>query len=181
MPIVNTPPPVNSGSKRTSSTSSAPRQTTKAKREEAINGLGQLAQAPLLAFKQYADAGTLGIHWPNVAKELAELAESQPVIANFVDPLIKVGPYTGLVMAILPFATQILVNHGRIPAGAMGTQPGNSIAAQVEASLAQAEMQSLQAQLEAERAAQALRDQIKKARKDMADSQASQSAEVVTV
>jgi hypothetical protein len=128
--------------------------------------------------RQYADAGTIGLHWPNISEELATLAETQPVIANFVDPLIKVGPYTGLVMAILPFFTQIAVNHGRIPAGAMGTQPGNSIAAQVEASLAQAEMESLTAQLQAEKAAQALRDEIKLARKQMADSQASQVATV---
>jgi hypothetical protein len=132
----------------------------------------------LLATKQYADAGAIGLHWPNVAEELATLAESQPAIAKFIDPLIKAGPYTGLVMAILPFAAQIAVNHGRISAGAMGTQPGNSLSAQVEASLAQAEMEALSAQLAAEKAAQALRDEIRLARKQMADSLASQVATV---
>lgn len=166
--------------KRTSSTSTA-KKSTKDQREEAINGLGQLAQAPLLAIRQYADAGAIGLHWPGVAKELAGLADTQPVIARFVDPLIKAGPYTGLVMAVLPFATQVLVNHGVIPAGAMGSMPANSIAAQVEASLAEQEMQALQAQLQAEQAAQRLRDQIKDARKQMADSMASQASEVVPV
>jgi hypothetical protein len=170
-------PPLKSSSAKPKATT----QSVRAQREEAINGLGQLAQAPLLATKQYADAGTIGLHWPNIAKELATLADSQSAIANIVDPLIKVGPYTGLVMAILPFFTQIAVNHGRIPAGAMGTMPGNSIAAQVEASLAEQEMVALAAQLEAEKAAQRLRDQIKQARKQMTDAQASQAATVATV
>ena len=162
----------------TTARASAPKRSIREERTEAINGLGQLAQAPLLATKQYADAGAIGLHWPGIAQEIATLAESQPVIANVVDPLIKVGPYTGLVMAILPFFIQIGVNHGRIAAGAMGTVPANSIAAQVEASLAEAEMQALTAQLEAEKAAQRLRDEIKLARQQMHDSQASQVAVV---
>jgi len=73
---------------------------------------------------------------------------------------------------------QIAVNHGRVAAGAMGTVPANSLAAQVEAGLAQAEMEALQTQLQAEQAAQAMRDQIRQQRKSMADSQASQAATV---
>lgn len=176
--VTNSAPPSKGGS-TSSRPKASPAQSTRAKREEALNGLGQLAQAPLLATKQYADAGAIGLHWPGISTELATLAESQPAIAKFVDPLIKAGPYTGLVMAILPFATQILVNHGRIPAGAMGSQPANSLSAQVEASLAEAEMNALQAQLQAEQAAQKLREQIKQARQEMMNSQASQSAEVV--
>lgn len=178
MPITSAPPPMGGSSAKRTSTTAKATQSTKAKRVEAINGLGQLAQAPLLATKQYADAGAIGLHWGGIAEELATLAESQPAIAKFVDPLIKAGPYTGLVMAILPFAAQIAVNHGRIAAGAMGTQPGNSLAAQIEASLAQAEMESLSAQLAAEKAAQALRDEIRLARKQMSDSLASQVATV---
>jgi hypothetical protein len=178
MPITSGPPPLNNGKSSTTSRPKVASQTVKQKREEAINGFGQLAQAPLLAFKQYADAGAIGVHWPNVASEIASLAETQPAIASFIDPLIKVGPYTGLVAALLPFALQIGVNHGRMAAGAMGTVPANSLSAQVEAGLAQIEMEALRTQLEAEKAAQALRDEIKLARKQMADSQASQVATV---
>lgn len=178
MPITNSAPPLKGTASTSSRAKASPKASTKDQREEALNGLGQIGQAPLLAFKKYADAGTLGLHWPGISHELAELADSTPAIANLVDPLIKVGPYTGLVMAVLPFATQILVNHGIIPAGPMGTMPANSIAAQVEASLAEQEMAALQAQLESEKAAQRLRDQIKQARKEMNDSLASQVAVV---
>lgn len=157
---------------------SSKKKTVQEERLDAINGLGQIAQVPLLATKQFADVGALSVHWPNVAKELAELADSQEVIARVIDPLIKVGPYTGLVAAILPFFMQIAVNHGRVAAGAMGTVPGNALAAQVEAGLAASEMEALQAQLEAEKAAQSLRDDIKRARKEMADAQASQATTV---
>lgn len=160
------------------SNTSSKKKTIQEERLDAINGLGQIAQVPLLATKQFADVGALSVHWPNVAKELAELADSQEVIARVIDPLIKVGPYTGLVAAILPFFMQIAVNHGRVAAGAMGTVPGNALAAQVEAGLAAAEMEALQAQLEAEKAAQSLRDDIKRARKQMADAQASQATTV---
>jgi len=176
MPITNAPPPVV-GAKRTAST---PKKTTSVKdqRKEALEGIGQLAQVPLIAMKQFEDVGAFSVHWPNVAREVAELADSQEAIARVIDPLIKIGPYTGLVAAILPFAMQIAVNHGRVAAGAMGTVPANSLAAQVEAGLAQAEMEALQTQLQAEQAAQAMRDQIRQQRKSMADSQASQAATV---
>ena len=176
MPITNAPPPI-SGTKRSTA---APKKSTSVKqdRKEALEGFGQLAQVPLIATKQYADVGAFSVHWPNVAREVAELAESQPVIANVIDPLIKIGPYTGLVAAILPFVMQIAVNHGRVAAGALGTVPANSLAAQVEAGLAQAEIEALQTQLQAEQAAQKMRDQIKAQRKAMADSQASQAATV---
>lgn len=143
-----------------------------------MEGFGQLAQAPLIAFKKLADAATIGIHWPNVSREVASLADSQEAIAKVIDPLIKVGPYFGLVTAVLPMLMQIGVNHGRVPAGAMGTVPANSLSAQMEASLAQVEMEALQAQLEAEKMAQHMRDEIKLARKRMADAQASQLATV---
>lgn len=180
MPMDTTAPPLRNGSSSKPKAASKT-QTITQQREEAINGLGQLAQAPLLAFKQYADAGAIGLHWPNVAKEVAALAESQSAIANVIDPLMKVGPYAGLITAVLPFALQLAVNHGRVPAGAMGTVPKNSIAAQVEAGLAEMEMAALQQQLQAEQAAQRLRDDIAKARKEMTNSQASQAATVETV
>jgi hypothetical protein len=166
------------GSAKTSNARANAKKPIKEQRKDALDGLGQLAQVPLLATKQFADAGAVGVHWPNISKELSELAESQPAIASVIDPLIKVGPYTGLVAAILPFFMQIAVNHGRVTAGAMGTVPANALAAQIEASLAAAEMEALQSQLEAEKAAQQIRDRIKQQRKDMADSQASQATEV---
>jgi hypothetical protein len=180
MPIVSEPPPIGgqkSSARNTSSTSK--KKTIQEERQEALDGFGQIAQVPLLMTKQFADVGALSLHWPNVAKEIAALADSQEVIARVIDPLIKVGPYTGLVAAILPFAMQIAVNHGRVAAGAMGTVPGNALAAQVEAGLAQEEMNALKLQLQAEQEAQELRADIARARKEMANAQASQAATVV--
>jgi len=136
-------------------------------REEAVAGFGQLAQAPLIALRQYADAGAIGLHWPKISHEIAALADSQEQVARLIDPLIKIGPYTGLITAILPFVLQIGVNHGRVPAGAMGTVPAASITAQVEASLAIIELEALQQQAEAEKSAQAMREQINKSRQEV--------------
>lgn len=177
MPITdNTAPPI--GQRKTSTATRTPRKSVSEERKEAVEGLGQLAQVPLIATKQFADAATVGIHWPNVAKEISALADSQEAIARVIDPLIKIGPYTGLVTAVLPMLMQFAVNHGRVAAGAMGTVPANSLAAQMEASLAQVELEAMTQQLEAEKAAQQMRDQIKRQRKAMADAQASQAASV---
>ena len=178
MPITGTVPPPATSARKTPVKAVTPKKPIAEQRREALEGFGQLAQAPLIAFRQLSDAATIGIHWPHVAREVASLADSQEVIAKFIDPLIKVGPYTGLVTAVLPMVMQFAVNHGRVAAGAMGTVPANSLAAQMEASLAAVEIESLRAQLEAEKAAQSMRDEIKRARKEMADSQALQVATV---
>lgn len=147
-------------------------------RIETVAGLGQLAQVPLLATKQYADAGAVGLYWPKVAKEVAALADSQPVIANIVDPLMKVGPYTGLVTAILPFLMQIAVNHGRVAPGSMGTVPASTLEAQVKTAMAQAELEALQTQQQVEQAARAMRDEIEESRKALANAMSDHAHEM---
>jgi len=167
MPITNaTAPPMrttstSSGTKR----ASAPTQSTVNKdRAEALAGLGQLAQVPLIATKQYADVGALSMYWPGVAKELANLADSQEQIAKLIDPLIQIGPYTGLITAVLPLIMQLGVNHGIMAPGGMGTVPATTLSAQVETSMAQAELEALRVQLQAEKEAQAVRAQIQESR-----------------
>lgn len=174
MPISNAapPPPRKPAAPKTPPKPQAESQLTKDRRE-ALTGLGQLAQVPLMAFRQFADAGAVGIHVPVIARELAVLAETQEQIAAFIDPLIKAGPYFGLVTAVLPFALQVGVNHGRVPAGSMGTVPAVTLQAQVEASLAQAELAALTAQKQAEEAAEAMREQIAESRRAMQDKLAS--------
>lgn len=169
MPIVSTPPPVSGA--RKPATAKTVREAVKMtdKRAEAITGLGQLAQVPLIAMRQYADAGAIGVYWPNVAKEIATLAESQPAIAKIVDPLIDVGPYAALVTAILPMVLQIGVNHGRIQPGAMGTVPSVVLSAKVEAAIAHAELAALQEQAEMERESAEIRRQIEAQRREFAE------------
>lgn len=157
MPVTSAPPPVHTPATRAPS---AKATATHKAREDAVGSLGQLAQVPLLAMRQYADAGALGQYWPGIAREVATLADSQEQVAQIIDPLIKVGPYAGLITAVLPLVMQIAVNHGRMAPGAMGTVPASMLSAQVETALAQEELRALQAQAEAEKAAAAMRAEI---------------------
>lgn len=165
MPITNAPPPVIGSRKPTAAVKKAAPVSKNAERADALNGLGQLAQVPLIATRQFADAGAVSLYWPNIAKEIANLADSQEAVANLVDPLIKVGPYTALVAAILPFFVQIAVNHNRMAPGAMGTVPATMLSAQVETQLAQAELEALRMQAQAEGAAAAMRQEMEEQRK----------------
>lgn len=165
MPVTNATAPPAHAAKPTAASKKA--DTVTKERTDALTGLGQLAQVPLIATKQYADAGAVGLHWPQVAKEIATLAESEPRIAQLIDPLIKVGPYTGLVAAILPFILQVGVNHGRIQPGVMGTVPGTTLDAQIQSGLAKAELEALTIQHQAEQAAAAMREEIAESRRAM--------------
>jgi hypothetical protein len=109
------------------------------------------------------------MHWPDVSAEIAKLAASQPAIAKLVDPLIQIGPYTGLVTALLPFILQIGVNHGRFSPGAMGTVPATTLASQIESAIAKQELEALTIQRDAERETAAMRRDIALSRKALAD------------
>lgn len=162
MPITdNTPAPPPSKAK---TVRTAAESKTTAARTEALTGLGQLAQVPLMATRQFADAGAVGLHWPQIAAETAKLAESLPQVARLIDPLIKAGPYAGIVTAVLPLIMQVGVNHGRVPAGTMGTVPGDALAAQIEARLAEVELEALRSQQQAEASARDIRERIAEAR-----------------
>lgn len=155
MPITDNAPPV-----RTAAPKPARESATLKARSDALCGFGQLAQVPLMATKQYADVGTITAHWPGVAHEIAKLADSQPKIAQLIDPLLQVGPYTGLITALLPFVLQIAVNHKAVAPGAMGTVHPDTIAAQVEAQIAKGELEALKIQMQSEREAHEVRQQI---------------------
>lgn len=135
-------------------------------REEGLLGIGQLGQAACVSIGSLADAGAVGRFFPPVAHEIAVLAETNPYAANMADVLLKVGPYAGLVTAILPLAFQIAVNHGMFNNG-MGLQnfgvvPRETLEAQMRAELTQqmVEMQRAHAAAlrEAAEAEKALRD-----------------------
>ena len=177
MPITDhTPPPVKGTGTRTTARTpkaTAPVVTITDKRTQALTDLGGFAQVPLIALKMHADAGTVSLHWPKVAKEIALLADDFEQVARLVDPLMKVGPYAGLIAAALPFLLQVGVNHNRVPAGAMGTVPASTLAAQIETALAYAELDALRTQLEAEKSARAIREEIAESRRAMQEEMAS--------
>lgn len=81
-------------------------------RQEALDGVLQLAQFGCLAFGNFADAGAIGMHGRPMATELVNLAKQNAKVASKVDLLIEVGPYAGIVAAAIPFLAQLLVNHG---------------------------------------------------------------------
>jgi hypothetical protein len=126
-------------------------------------------QVPLLATKQYADAGAVSLYWPKIATEVAKLAEENENIGKLIDPLMQIGPYSALIAAILPFVLQIGVNHGRFAPGSMGTVPASTLQAQIEASIAEGELENLRIQVQAEQASAVLRAEIAESRKAMAD------------
>lgn len=145
-------------------------------RAEAVTSLGQFAQLPLMITKQYADVGALSLHWPKISEEIAKLADTNEQVASLVDPLMKVGPYAGLIATVMPFAVQIAVNHGRVTAGAMGSVPATTLSSQVETSLAENELQALTIQRDAEKKAAQMRKEIADARKNLEEETANVAA-----
>lgn len=160
MPITNTAPPAKS---RPSVSSTTTKKTTETditkKRAEALSGLGQIVQAGLIAGKQYADAGALGIHWDNISKEVATLAEKQESVAKLIDPLLQAGPYAALIAVVLPLGLQLAVNHGIGNPGMMGTVPKELLDSQMKTRVAKMQMEALKQQKEAEAELKALQEE----------------------
>lgn len=140
-------PPIKRGSARSTATQIEMPRSQRELREEGLNGLAQIGQGIALALRQYADAATLGTHFPPVASELAKLADHYDVIAKPIDLLIQVGPFGALIAAAMPLVTQLAVNHRMAPAGMMGTVPPETLSAQMQAQMMrmQAEMMRQQA------------------------------------
>lgn len=85
-------------------------------REQSVNGLFQIAQMGLVTAGQYADAVAIGLHGEKISHEIVQIANTNARIARAVDYLTEVGPYAGLVTAVLPFVMQLAANHRMIPA-----------------------------------------------------------------
>jgi hypothetical protein len=81
-------------------------------RQEALDGVLQLVQFGCLAFGDFKDAGAVGVFGPPMANETVSIAKDNEKVAEKVDLLIKVGPYAGLIAAIIPFLAQLMVNRG---------------------------------------------------------------------
>lgn len=159
MPVVASTPPPSKNAKPQAAPRPAKADVTRA-RAEALAGLGQIAQVPLIAARQTADAGAVAMHWPKVSQELAELAAKDDRVAKLIDPLMQAGPYAGLITAVLPLIMQLCVNHGIAQAGVMGTVPAATLASQMDTALAQAHLEALTVQRDAEEQARKLREEI---------------------
>lgn len=154
------PPPKKAGTRsaaRTTVANDTPIETMADRRTKGLNGFGQLVQGGFLMFGQYADAATIGQHFPPLAREIANIADSNDYIAKGVDILIEVGPYTGLIAAALPMVLQFMANHRMIDASRMlgqGVVPPEVLDAQMRARVTQMQAEAMMAQKQALKAAQ---------------------------
>lgn len=155
----NAPPPSGPARTRGSATPAKRAQLASektAEREAGLIGLGQLACVPLMFTGNMADCGAISKHWPGVAEETAKIAENNANVARVVDFLTAVGPFAGLLTAVLPLGFQILVNHKRLPMHPALAQFGvvspetMEMQAQAEAMRLHAEMMREQAAAESE-------------------------------
>lgn len=151
-----TPPPVES-------------KTLNDKRREGLMGLAQLAQGLCLMTQQYADAATIGQHFPPFGAEIANLADTYDVVAKPIDFLIEIGPFGAVIAAGMPFVLQLLANHKVIDGSRMAGQgivPPEVLEAQMKAQVAQMQAEAL---LEQRRAMTEARDAQQAYEKFMSD------------
>lgn len=148
------PPPPKEGSRVRSGPAPEKRASAKQKaREEAANGVGQILAFGCMVAGQLADAGAIGLHWPNVAHECAAIAENDPKMAKGLDYLLEVGPYGNLIVVALPLVGQILANHKIVKAEALtgaGVVHPEALEADVKAQMARQAMAAIQQQRQAE-------------------------------
>jgi hypothetical protein len=146
------------------------------KRAKGMMELGQLGQGILLMFGQYADAAAIGTHFPPVARELANVADSADILAKPIDFLIEVGPYGALIAAGMPLVMQLMANHRMLNADMLvsqGVVPPQLLEAQMKAQVAQMATEAMKAQQLAMKEAQAAQTEFEEM---MAKQQAQKAA-----
>lgn len=132
-------------------------------RQEALNGILQLTQFGCLAFGSFADAGAIGVFGPPIATEVVDLAKDNSKVAHWVDLIIEVGPYAGLVAATIPFLAQLLVNHKVFKAeqfGNAGVMPPEILDTQMRTQVLQRAAQAKREQMEAQEALHKLEEEM---------------------
>lgn len=88
-------------------------------REDALNGLWSAAAAFCMMGNQWADAGAISAHGPNVSKEAAALSLKYEKVGNALDALANVSPFANLLGAVMPMVMQLAANHKMVPAQAL--------------------------------------------------------------
>lgn len=132
-------------------------------RQEALDGVLQLAQFGCLAFGNFADAGAIGMHGRPMATELVNLAKQNAKVASKVDLLIEVGPYAGIVAAAIPFLAQLLVNHGVFKAEQFanaGVVHPEALEAKMKTQMMEQAMAAMREQQEAEERLMAMQSEM---------------------
>lgn len=132
-------------------------------RRDALDGVLQLAQFGCLAFGDFADAGAIGVFGPPMANETVKLANENAKVASKVDLLIEVGPYAGLVAAIIPFVAQLLVNHKVFKAEQMnnaGVMEPEMLETQMKTQVLRRAAEARREQMEAQEALRKLEEEM---------------------
>jgi hypothetical protein len=144
-PTPKAPPRKTTRAKAAPAPAPAPEMSLTDMRTVGLMGIGQIAQLACIGSKQYAQAATFGMHWNPLAREIAVLADTVPVVAVGVDFLMQAGPYGALVSAALPFVMQTLTNYGLIqPTG--NTADPKVLDAQMRAQIARKQAQAMREQ-----------------------------------
>lgn len=132
------------------------------KRKEGLQSVQQATGLALMALKQPSDAAALGEHGEPIIDELVKLGDTDEQIGRALDYLTKTGPYSALVMACLPLAMQIAVNHGRMKPNALmpGVVSRETLEARAKAELAQMQSTALAEQRKAEDEYRNVQDQL---------------------
>lgn len=132
-------------------------------REEAANGIGQILSFGFMVAGQLADAGAIGLHWPNIAHEAAAVAETDQRMAKGLDYLLEVGPYGNLIVVCLPLVGQLLANHKVVKPEALagaGVVHPEALEADVKASMARQAAEAVRQQRQAEAELMALQQEM---------------------
>jgi hypothetical protein len=155
-----------------SSPVNADEMTLQEKREEAVKGVFQIGAMGLVMLGQFADAGAIGLHGDNISHEVAVLADDNEAIAAGIDSFIKVGPYAALIMAVLPLALQLAVNHGVLPGDKLSAGskvvPPSVLEAQVKTDLMRMHMEALKEQQKVEEELAQLQKEMQEANSEFA-------------
>lgn len=157
-----TPPPKAEKPKQLSAEDLALREA----RTDGVNGIFQLAGLGTIMLGQLADAGAISLHGPVISTEVVKLAETDQRIAKGVDVLLQVGPYAGLVAAVMPLVMQLLANHKILPAdklGGVGIHKPETLEMQVRTQMEMQAIAAYQQQMEAEEELAKMRAEFEKA------------------
>lgn len=107
---------------------------------EGLTEACQQAYGYLALTGNLADAGAVKIHGPGLVHALNTAAQNNQYARRGVEWLVK-GAGTGAVLlAVMPFALQIMANHGQVPierVAALGVKDPNALAAETEKDLAE--------------------------------------------
>jgi hypothetical protein len=156
-----TPPPKRAAKSTVARKAVASIKTSE--REEALNGLFQLGAAGCLMFGSSADAAAIAQHAPNISRETAGIAETNETFGKYLDYITAIGPYAGLLTAVMPLVLQILVNHKRLPAeplAGFGVVSPETLNAKMQAEAMQMEMELRQQAQAAEHEAARIQSQM---------------------